>query len=123
MVGYDEPFGLSNQYWPTGKERWCHGSFFVIRKTMLDDVGIYEEDYKEGGMDDWDFQHRARHIKKWQTAYTNGAAFQHKDSSTYNAQDQKKRAERDVRNKEIFKKKFGEYPEDIWNRLYPNQRS
>src|SRR3990167_3992312 len=32
MVGYSEPFNLSNAVWDTGKERWCTGSFFIFNK-------------------------------------------------------------------------------------------
>lgn len=123
MLGYNEPFNLSDKVWETGKERWCHGSFFVCKKDVFNEVGKYEVSYREGGMDDWDFQHRLRHIHKYNTAYTNGAAFQHKDSSTYNAHDQQKRAERDARNELIFEKKFGRKAVDIWNDMYPNQMS
>ncbi len=121
MVGYDEPFDLNNRVWATGKERWCHGSFYTMKKDAFNKIGGYEEDYKEGGMDDWDFQHRLRHIAGYKTAYTNGAAFQHQDSSTYNAHDQDQRAIRDKKNAEIFKKKFGKTHDEIWNERYPEQ--
>lgn len=121
MVGYDDPFNLGVDEWETGKERWCHGSFFVIRRKVIEELGPYDESYGMGGFDDWDMQHRYRHLGGWSTVYTNRAAFQHADSSTYNTEDQIKRAERDHHNREHFKKKFGEYPEDIWSRLYPDQ--
>lgn len=121
MVGYDEPFNLGDNIWNSGKERWCHGSFFVVRKSVFNEIGGYEEDYKEGGMDDWDFQHRLRHIAGYKTAYTNAAAFQHKDSSTYNAHDQEKRKARDKKNAAIFKKKFGKTHDEIWNARYSEQ--
>ncbi len=121
MVGYNEPFNLGNKTWINGKERWCHGSFFVVRKDIFNEIGGYEESYKEGGMDDWDFQHRLRHIAEYKTAYTNRAAFQHMDSMTYNAHDQKKRAAKDKRNEKIFLDKFGQTHDEIWNERYPDQ--
>jgi GT2 family glycosyltransferase len=122
MVLYDEPFGLGNNTWITGKERWCSSSFFVVRTKTFIEVGGYDLAYKEGGYDDWDFWHRVRHINGWKTAYTNKAAYQHRDSSTYLAMDDgRDRVERDMKNREIFKSKFGDYAEDIWNKKYPEQ--
>ncbi len=122
MVGYDEPLVLGNETWITGKEKWCSSSFFVVRREAFDSVNGYDEGYKEGGYDDWDFWHRVRHVKGWKTAYTNKAGYQHKDSSTYIAMDDGyNRTERDNRNREHFKSKFGEYAEDIWAEKYPEQ--
>ncbi len=120
MISYDEPFSFGGETWETGKERWCHCSFFVIRREAFGDG--YDESYKEGGYDDWDFCHRKRHLEGWLTAYTNKACFQHMDSSTYMALDDgHNRNERDIRNREHFKSKFGAYAEDIWNEKYPDQ--
>lgn len=119
MIDYDQPMTYVNRTWVTGKERWCNGSFFVIRRKVFDEVGLYDEDYGLGGYDDWDFQHRMRHIHKWKTAFTAEACFQHKHSSTLKTI--KDREERDVHNKERFNHKFGAYAEDIWQQLYPKQ--
>ncbi len=122
MIPYDEPIILGGETWPNGKERWCHASFYVIRKEAIP-KDMYFEGYKEGGMDDWDFFHRVRHVNGWKTAYTNKAVFQHADSSTYMALDTRdgNRSERDRNNAEIFKSRFGRYAEDIWNEKYPEQ--
>lgn len=119
MIGYEDPMILGDKTWLTGKERWCHASFFVVRREAF---VMYDEGYKEGGYDDWDFFHRMRHIEGWKTAYTNNACFQHVHSATYKyLDDGKSRQERDKRNAEHFKWKFGEYAEEIWNKLYPEQ--
>ena len=120
MVGYDEDFGLGDNTWISGKEKWCTGSFFIIKREALPE-GLYDEKYGLGGFDDWDLQHRVRHINGWQAAYTNKAAYQHKDSSTQLLRDPRERTQSDIRSREYFKSKFGEYPEEIWNRLYPEQ--
>ena len=120
MVGYDEPFNLSNGVWETGRERWCHGSFFVIRRDVIEKIGYYDENYGLGGYDDWDLQKRIRDAG-YSTVYTNGAGFQHKDSSTLNTLESKPRADSDNKNREYFKKKFGTYPEILFERQFGSQ--
>lgn len=122
MVGYDEPVNLGTDTWIGGKERWCHASFYVIRKEAIPE-GWYFEGYKAGGYDDYDFFHRMRDLNGWKQAYTNRAAFQHKDSSTYMALDARDgdRSERDLRNREIYKERHGEYPDVQFAQLFPEQ--
>lgn len=118
MVGYDEVTEYGNEIWPVGKERWCTSSFFLIKREASQD---YDEMYGLGGYDDWDIWHRIRHLEGWRTAYTNLAYYQHLDSHTQLQRDPKERRESDKTNKEYFKQKFGDYPENIWNMLYPEQ--
>lgn len=122
MVPYDEPMWLGMDTWIGGKERWCHSSFYVIRRETLPE-GLYWEGYKEGGYDDYDFWHRVRDINGWKQAYTNKAAFQHKDSSTYMALDRRDgtRSERDLKNRESYRTRFGEYPDVQFANLFPEQ--
>jgi hypothetical protein len=47
--------------------------------------------------------------------------FQHKDSSTQNLLDQEERRTSDNKNREYFKKKFGEYPDVLYERQFPEQ--
>lgn len=122
MVGYDEPVNLGTDTWIGSKERWCHASFYVIRKEAIPE-GNYFEGYAAGGYDDYDFFHRMRDLNGWKQAYTNKAAFQHKDSSTYMALDARDgdRSERDLRNREIYKERHGEYPDIQFAKLFPDQ--
>lgn len=118
MIGYNTPVEYGFNTWVEGKERWCSSSFFVIRREAF--LG-YDENYKEGGYDDWDFWYRVR-LEGWKTAYTTKACYQHKHSSTYLALDDgKSRSERDIRNREYFKSKFGGYAEDLFQEAYPDQ--
>lgn len=121
MVGYEEPFNLGKAVWDKDKERWCHGSFFVWRKKALDEIVGLDEGYGLGGYDDYDWQYRMRNQKGWSTVYTNGAAFQHKDSSTQNLLEQESRKTSDNKNREYFKKKFKDYPDAIWEKEYAKQ--
>lgn len=130
MVDYNAPFNLGNAVWAKGKERWCHGSFFVWRREAVDEIegwkvqgkkGVLDEGYGLGGYDDWDWHHRLNHLRAWRSAYTNGVAFQHKDSSTLNTLEQGPRSESDKKNREYFKEKFGKYPEEIWEEKYASQ--
>lgn len=124
MVDYDTDFNLGTDIWVGGKERWCHSSFYVIRREALPD-GLYFEGYNEGGYDDYDFWHRVRDLNGWKQVYTNKAAFQHNDSSTYRALDARDgtRAERDRLNRELYKQRFGEYPDIQFAKLFPEQMS
>lgn len=119
MDGYDEERPLGNETWLQGKERWCSSSFFVIRRGAFQ---VYDENYKQGGYDDYDHHHRMREIAGWYQAYTNKAAYQHADSLTYRTMERPdQRNERDVKNREHFKSKFGEYPDEQFARLFPDQ--
>ena len=122
MIGYNDPVVLGNDVWIGGKERWCHASFYVIKKEAIPE-GAYFEGYKEGGYDDYDFFHRMRDVNGLKQAYTNKVVFNHRDSSTYMALDKRdgNRAERDLKNREIYKERFGEYPDVQFANLFPEQ--
>ena len=119
MIEYDQPIELGNDTWITGKERWCHGSFYVIRREALPE-GLYDENYGLGGYDDYDLQYRLRKAG-WVTAYTNKAVFQHKDSSTQLLRDSTERRQSDIKNREYFKQKFGEYPDLLFEKTFIDQ--
>lgn len=119
MDGYDEVRPLGNDTWIGGREKWCSSSFFVIRREAFQG---YDEGYSFGGYDDYDHHNRMR-AKGWIQAYTNKASYQHKDSSTYLAMEASgdNRSERDIKNREYFKSKFGEYPDVLFARQFPEQ--
>lgn len=122
MIPYEQPFNPGQNTWITNKERWCHGSLYVIRRKALPE-GLYFEGYGMGGYDDYDLFHRMRDINGWQQAYTNTTEFQHQDSSTQialNIRDND-RAERDLKNRELYKERFGEYPDLQFANLFPEQ--
>ena len=121
MVDYEAPFNLGNETWVGGKERWCHSSFYVIRPEAIPE-GQYWEGYTAGGFDDWDFWKRVRD-NGWKQVYTNKAVFQHQDSSTAIAMDKIEggREERDKHNRELYKERFGDYPEDQFAKEFPEQ--
>ena len=121
MIDYNAPYNLGTGVWDKGRELWCHGSFFVWRRKAMEQLeGPMDEGYCLGGYDDYDWQLRM-HQKGWKIAYTNAAGFQHKDSSTLSKLDQTERSERDIKNREYFKKKHSEYPDVIWKQKYPQQ--
>lgn len=121
MVDYEAPFALGEDVWIGGKERWCHASFYVIRPEAVPE-GQYWEGYTAGGYDDYDFFYRLRK-NGWKQAYTNKAAFQHQDSSTYIAMDKIEggREERDKHNRELYKQRHGEYPDVQFAKEFPKQ--
>ena len=122
-IFYDTPFYNGDKVWITGKERWCTSSFFLIRKEAIQ---FYDEKFDgRGTYDDWDFWLRFRKAG-WKTAYTTKAQYQHWGSHTFKILDSisdGQRAKYDKINREYFKKKWGKYPEDLWNKLYPDQMS
>lgn len=114
MIPYDEPFNLGNKVWITGKERWCTGSFFVMRNC-----GLFDENFLNS-LDDWDI-HLRMYKKGFKTAYTNKAAYQHHDSFTQKLIPQ--RTENNAKNLEYFVYKHGDTPENIWLKMFPDQMS
>lgn len=112
MIPYDSPLSTGAVTWKTGKEHWTTGSFFVMRNRWR-----FDENFLNS-YDDWDLQYRIRK-GGFSTAYTNIACYRHLDSTTQ--QKVEKRNENDEKNREYFKKKHGEYPENLWYRLYPDQ--
>lgn len=118
MIPYEQPIVPGNDVWIGGKERWCHCSFFVLRKEAF--YG-YDDNYGAGGYDDYAHNHLMRE-HGWKQAYTNKCSFQHVDSITYRTmEDQETRKTRDGRNREYYKSKFGEYPDQEFARLFPDQ--
>lgn len=118
MIPYDQPFNPGDNVWITGKERWCHCSFFVIRREAFQ---VYDLNYDKGGFDDYDHNYRMRE-KGWKQAYTNRVEFQHMDSITYRTMESgEDRAKRDAKNKEYYKEKFGMYPDDQFNKEFSEQ--
>lgn len=117
MLDYDGLTVGGTEFWLEGKERWCTGSFFVWRKKAWKKPPM-DENYGLGGYDDWDWHHRMNHIDKWKSGYTNAAVYHHLNSATLSKVDEKFKVDK---NREYFKSKFGEYPEDIWEKKYPEQ--
>ena len=117
MIDYDVPFKYGNDIKYTGKERWCHGSFFVINTKSL--RLFYDEEYKNS-YDDWDYFSMVRASGAHQ-AYTDKACFQHKHGLTtktledYKVQDKKNRA--------LYREKWEQWPEDKFAKDFPEQMS
>lgn len=112
MIPYDQSFNPGTELSLKGRERWCSGSFFIMRNLWRFDEALLNS------YDDWDLQLRVRK-DGFHTAYTNKVEYQHLDS--YTQQKVVKRDENNLRNREYFKQKHGEYPETIWERDYASQ--
>lgn len=112
MIDYDVPFEYGKNTRTTGKERWCTGSFFVMRNKWL-----FDENYLNS-YDDWDLQFRIR-VEGYNTIYTDMACYQHCHSFTQ--QQILEREENNKRNREYFKKKWGQYAEDMFAKMFPDQ--
>jgi glycosyltransferase involved in cell wall biosynthesis len=112
MIPYGEDFSYGVDTWKTGKERWCSSSFFFMRNGQQ-----YDENFLNS-YDDYDFWARWRGDGRHQT-YTNRACYKHKDSHTQ--QKIADRSERDKRNYEYYKERWGEYPDVQFARMFPEQ--
>ena len=118
MIPYEESIVKGDDVWVGGKERWCHSSFFVVRRSAFQG---YDVAYGAGGYDDYSHHQRMRNAG-WKQAYTNKCSFQHMDSITYRTmEDAETRKIRDNKNREYYKSKFGEYPDDQFNRQFGEQ--
>lgn len=115
MTNYDEPIQYGSKVVYEGMERWCSGSFFIIN-THYPPI-FYDEKYLNS-YDDWDYFHAIRQAG-FKTAYTDKACYQHKHSTTQQLIPD--REKNNQKNREYFKKKWGEYPEDLYTKLYPDQ--
>lgn len=112
MTDYDVPFAYGKNTMTEGKERWCTGSFFVMRNKWL-----FDEHFLNS-YDDWDIQHRIRK-DGYQTCYTDMACYQHHHSFTQ--QQIPEREDNNQRNREYFKKKWGAFAENLFAEQYPEQ--
>lgn len=117
MCFYDEPFVNGDKTYITGRERWCQSSFFIMRG---DPGYLFPEHFggTGGAYEDWHFWSMIRR-DGWKTAYTTKTCFQHKDSST--TQVVGEQSKNHERNRELFKAEFGDYPEEYYEKLYPEQ--
>ena len=115
MTDYDTPMEFGNKILYTGKERWCHASFFVINTKYF--KFMYDEAYKNT-FDDWDYFYMVRKAGL-KTAYTDKALFQHIHSATIPYMP--KHPEVNERNREYFKTKWGDYPEILFAQDFPDQ--
>lgn len=114
MLDYNAPLELGNSTVLTGKERWCTASFFVINNVFHP---LYDEQFFNS-YDDWDFFMTARKQGLF-TAYTDAVCYQHNHSTTQRILPE--REEYNRQNKEKFKQKWGNYAEDIFEEMYPDQ--
>lgn len=115
MTGYDEPFEYGDKIAWTGKERWCHASFFVINPQKA--LFYYDENYFNT-FDDWDYWHTVR-LAGFKQAYTDKAAFQHIDGATIPTLSGHDKRNKD--NYEYFIEKWGDTPENLFSKDFPKQ--
>lgn len=115
MTDYETPFEYGNKIIYEGKERWCHGSFYVINTSIA--KFYYDEEYVNS-YDDWDLFFTVRSLG-YKQAYTDKAQFQHIHSATISQAP--KHDERNKANREYFKIKWGGYAEELFRKEFPKQ--
>lgn len=117
MLFYNDPIEYGDHTYLEGRERWCQTSFFLIRAS---DKHLFPEEYEGtgGAYEDWLYHTRTRESGR-RTAYTTKTCFRHADSSTTQVVGEQNKHH--VENKELFKKEFGDYPEEYFAKKYPDQ--
>lgn len=115
MTDYDTPFEYGNKILTTGKERWCHASFFAINRKL---ATLYYDEHYFNTYDDWDLFTLVRRMG-FKQAYTDKAQFQHIHSATIPTMP--KQTERNLENKGYYKDKWGGYAEDLFAEEFPEQ--
>ena len=112
MINYGRPFAYGDEVSYTGRERWCTAAFFVLDREK----GLFFDEDFFNSFEDYDLLLRARKLG-YENAYTSKACFQHHHSFTqrftgFKGTDQ---------NKELFKKKHGEYADILFAKEFPEQ--
>lgn len=118
MLFYNDEIEYGNSTYVTGYERWCQTSFFIVRS---DNLVFFPEHFKGtgGAYEDWFYWSCIRRNRDLRTVYTTKTCFQHKDSSTTQIVGEQSKHHKE--NRELFKEEFGDYPEDYYSKLYPDQ--
>lgn len=115
MTDYDTPFQYGNKIITSGKERWCHASFFVINTERMK---LEYDEHFFNTYDDWSYFATVRSLG-FKQAYTDKAQFQHVHSATIPSMP--KHTKRNQENQEYFIKKWGASAEDLFSREFPEQ--
>lgn len=83
------------------------GGFFLMKRSVLDDIGLLDENFQHGGMEDIDFFYRAKQAGK-RLIMTPRVWYWHKEGATrYSDQEKGKQSEAFPRNIAYFKRKHG----------------
>lgn len=99
------------------------GGFFITKLSVLKDIGIYDENYKHGGIEDIDLFYRAK-LKGKKLCITPSIKYWHKEGATRYAGDEyKKNKEAEKENIKYFIKKWGFHPvEKLYSEVLTDQR-
>lgn len=114
-LGYrtkDIPDGVCTDYSIGGLYNdWMFpGGFFITKKSVLEEIGIYDENYKHGGIEDIDLFHRARLAGK-KLYMTPSIKYWHKEGATrYAGEEYGKNKEAEKDNIAYFIKKWDFHP-------------
>ncbi len=104
-------------------EDWMFpGGFWLMKKSVIEDVGLLDENFKHGGVEDIDFFYRAK-LKGKRLVMTPRVPYWHFEGATrYSDLEKGTQAKADVGNRAYFKKKYGvELEEELSNILVDNR--
>lgn len=93
------------------------GGFFIVKKKFFDDVGIYDENYEHGGVEDIDLFYCAKQKGK-RLIMTPKIRYYHKEGATRYSETQKETQRVAItKNEKYFKDKYGFDPIRQLNRI------
>lgn len=85
-------------------------AFYMFRKSLIDDVGYFDENYKHGGIEDIDYLHRAKLAGK-KFVMTPNVTYWHLEGQTrYTGDEKAKQSKAILENEAFFEKKWGFHP-------------
>lgn len=99
------------------------GGFFITKKSVLDEVGIYDENYLHGGVEDIDLFYRMKLAGK-KLFMTPSIKYWHKEGATrYSGDQYAKNKEAEKGNIAYFIKKWGFHPvQEMYSKIFEDKR-
>lgn len=123
--GMGVKFGNTNNISEGGMyDSWMFpGGFYMTTKNFFQDIGLYDENYKHGGVEDIDLFWRAKQAGKKLIMCPN-VSYWHKEGATRYSETQKgKQSECIKENEEYFKRKWGFDPiKELHNKILIDNR-
>ena len=104
-------------------EDWLFpGGFFITKLSVLREIGLYDENYEHGGVEDIDLFYVAKKANK-RLVMTPKVLYGHKEGATrYSDGEKKKQSDAILRNEAYFEKKYGIHPIKHLNQILCDRR-
>lgn len=98
------------------------GGFYMVKKSFFDEIGMYDENYRHGGVEDVDLFYRAKQAGK-RLVMTPSVSYWHKEGATRYSVGEKERQSKAISENELyFEKKWGFHPIQKINSILTEER-